>query len=392
MKSSRSPELILLLMACRLELQPDQKNQLSDFLATHSIDWDRVYRQADRHRLIPFLYRSLQNIDNIPSAFIDQLRHSYKATAIDGMVKIQQYRSVDTLLSANNIDHIAFKGIYLSEYCYPDNSLRISGDIDMLVSKDDALSTIRLLQANGYLLNKKHTLYVNDGDGRVLNDLYEVSLFKAIFNNNYIDIDLHWNIVCFNKDFATFDLNYIRSFPCYHTEVQIILLVAHHGVTNIWQKIYYINDLYFLMNNKDIDWPWLMSQMRSYGMERILLAGLYWCQQMWDLTLPQAILDLVRSKAVRQLVFEYEKNWELDTEKEFSPLVLSQFRYFAESQSQLSKKARIYSTFCTSRVFRASTFRIGKEIVYIPKEFGLITVFIRAARSFMAFFTTSRSV
>lgn len=392
MQSSRSPELIVLLMACRLDLQSDQKNQLTNFLATHSIDWDRVYKQADRHRLIPFLYRSLQEIERIPSVFIDQLRHSYQTTAIDSMIKLQQYRIVDTLLSANNIDHTAFKGVYLSEQCYPDSSLRISGDIDMLVSKDDAMAAIRLLQNNGYQLNKKHTLYVNDGDGRVLHDLYEVSLFKAIFNNNYVDIDLHWNIICFNKDFATFDLNYIRTFPDYYTEVQIILLIAHHGVTNIWQKIYYINDLYFLIKDKGIDWEWLMEKMRSYGMERIFLAGLYWCQQIWDLMLPQIIQDLVRSNEVRQLVSEYEKNWESDTPQEFSQLVLSQFRYFSKAQSQLSKKAKIYTTFCTSRVFRASTFKVGKKIVYVPKEFGLITFFIRAARSFMAFFTYPKSV
>lgn len=392
MKSNRSPELVLLLMACRLELQSDKKNQLINFLSANSIDWNRVYRQADRHRLIPFLYRILQQIEIVPPAFIDLLRKSCQTATIDSMIKLQQYRSVDTLLSTNSIDHIAFKGLYLSEYCYPDTSLRISGDIDILVSKDDAMSTIRLLQNNGYRLNKKHTLYVEDGEEKVLNDLYEVSLFKTLFNDNALDIDLHWNIICFNKDFATFDLRYIRSFSEYQTEVQVILLIAHHGVTNIWQKIYYINDLYFLVKDKEIDWEWLMEKMRGYGMERILLAGLGWCQQIWDLRLPQTIQQLVRSKDVEELVFEYEKNWEADTPQEFSPLVFSQFRYFSKAQSQLSKKAKIYTTFCTSRVFRASTFKVGKKIIYVPKEFGLITVFIRAVRSFMAFFTYPKSV
>ncbi|MEI7584888.1 MAG: hypothetical protein WCJ44_19575, partial [Runella sp.] len=51
----------------------------------------------------------------------------------------------------------------------------------------------------------------------------------------------------------------------------------------------------------------------------------------------------------------------------------------------VGKLVKIYFTFFTSRVFRASTFRFGEHLLYIPQELGLITIFIRATRSIYNF-------
>lgn len=66
-------------------------------------------------------------------------------------------------------------------------------------------------------------------------------------------------------------------------------------------------------------------------------------------------------------------------------LVVTQLMFFTKAQTQAGKLVKIYFTFFTSRVFRASTFRFGEHLLYIPQELGLITIFIRATRSIYNF-------
>ncbi|MCK8493628.1 nucleotidyltransferase family protein [Spirosoma sp. RP8] len=391
MNADHSPEIRLLQLVCTTDVPVEKKEQLTRFLSEYKLDWDRLYRLADRHRLTPFLYQSLQSLPNVPDSLVAALRTSYQVAAADNMIKLHQYRLLDKLLTDNGIAHIAFKGIYLAEHCYPVGSLRISGDLDVLVRVEDAFRTIELLRANQYELNQKHTLYYQDGEQRLLTELSEVSLFKPFFNNNYFDVDLHWKLLCFNKDYASFALDDLLAQTDYQTEVQVILLVTHHGVTNIWQQLYYINDLYFLLKDKDINWSWLLAEMRRYGMEQIFLVGLYWCQQIWKLPVPASVQTLVDAESVRQLAARYEKNWEADEPLAFSKLVLSQMAYFSKAQTQFGKRLRIFTTFGTSRVFRASTFKVGKQLIYVPKELGFVTVFVRAMRSLSRFFPATRS-
>lgn len=387
----RSSEVTLLLMACAVDLSAEEQAQLTAFLADTSLNWNRAYTLASRHRLTPFLYRTLRPIPSVPKAFLEALQQDCQAAAVDGLLKEQQYRQLASLLTHTGIAHMAFKGLYLARQAYPDSSLRISGDIDLLVGVDSVSQTIQLLQAHQYQLNETHALYYQAGEPRLLRDLYEVSLFKPFFTSHF-DIDLHWKIVCFNKDYASFTLDYVRSKPTLTTEVQVILLISHHGVTNIWQQIYYINDLYFLLKDKAIDWTWLLPEARRYGMEKLLLVGLHWCRQVWGFPLPPTVQERVLDEKIRLLAGEYEKNWEMHTPLGGSQLVLKQLTFFRKAQHELSQLVRIYITFISSRVFRASTFKPGGRLIFIPDELGFITVFVRAARSLLKFIPAFRSL
>ncbi len=375
-----SPELTVLLRACAVELSAEQTVQFTQLLTQHPPNWERLYTLAGRHRLTPFLYRTLQDIPAIPESFLATLRRDCQLSATDNLLKLREYHQVARLLADDGIAHIAYKGVYLAENGYPDPGLRICGDIDLLISTEATPQAIRLLQAHQYSLNKKHTLYWEHDARSLLDDLYEVSLFKPFFANHF-DIDLHWAVVCFNKHYHTFRLDDFLSQPTFSTELQVVLLVTHHGVTNIWQHVYYVNDLYFLLKDKPINWAWLLDKIRLYGLENVFLVGLYWCQQVWMLPLPPTIQGLVDMKPVQILAAMYEQNWELDQPLDMSNLVLKQLTFFADAQTHWAKLLRIFFTFLTSRVFRASTFKIGKRLIYIPKELGFITVFIRAGRS-----------
>lgn len=390
MKSGRSPEIVVLLMACTEEVTAEKKELLSQFLSQHPVNWDRLYALANRHRIAPFLYRLIQQVPNIPAKVLADLQNDCRAIATNNLLKIHHYRQFEQLLSNAGIQHLPLKGIFLAANCYPDNGWRSIGDLDVLVRKEDALPTVHLLESQGYHTNQKHTRYQQHDERSMLTDLHEISLFKPFFNNSHFDIDLHWGVVCFNKDYKTFELNEIQARPTLSTEWQVILLVTHHGGTNIWQLIYFVNDLYFLLREKTIDWSWLMQELRRYGLETIFLAGLHWCQQIWQLPLPPSVQQLIHMEKVQGLVKAYEKNWEGAETIALSQLIMDQVTFFAKAQTQAGRQVKIGLTFFSSRVFRAATFKVGHRLFYVPKELGFITVFVRAVRSLYRLLPTQR--
>ncbi|SOD78632.1 nucleotidyltransferase domain-containing protein [Spirosoma fluviale] len=387
---SFSPEVKLLLMACSVSLSPEKQNRLTDFLGQHAVNWDRVYTLAVRHRLTPFLYRSLYQIPAVPASFIRTLQEECRTAATDNLLKLHHYHQLAALLTENNIDHLPLKGVYLAEHFYPDSSLRISGDIDILVRRDDGFRAIRLLQANDYELNNQQRLHWQQGEEVILDDLHEVSLFKPFFNNSHFDIDLHWQILCFNRHYARFDLNYVRAQPNVSAEREIVLLIVHHGVNNVWQQLYYINDLYFSLHNRDINWNWLLEELRRYGIEEVFLAGLYWCVHIWELPLPKAVESLVNSSRLRSLADRYAENWEADEPSKYSKLIVKQATLLLNAQTRIGKQLTVCGTFLSSRIFRYSIFKVGNRFVYVPKELGLITLFVRAGQSLTRFLPTRR--
>lgn len=385
MQVDLSSEVTLLMMACSIELPAEKREKLTQFVTHQPINWNRLYALAERHRLKPFLFRSLRQIPAVSESFIATLKQDCQLTTTDNMLKIHQYHTVATLLSENGIEQIPLKGIYLAEHVYPDSGLRISGDIDLLVKPDDVFATIDLLQKHQYHLSEKQDLQWRQGEKRILSDLYEVSLFKPFFNNSQFDIDLHWKIMGFNQHYALFDLTYVQSQSAFEAERKIVLLATHHGVNNIWQQMYYINDLYFTLVKADVNWPWLLQELSRCGFKEVFLAGLYWCQQIWDLPLPLPVQDLVASARIRSLAEAYARSWEVEKPYEFSHLVLRQLTLLLTAQTSIGDRLKTCATFLTSRVFRYSLFRVGKRLIYVPKELGFITIFIRAVQSLLRF-------
>ncbi len=387
MNPNRPPEIELLLLACTVDVSPERKAQLIQFLGQHSIDWARLYALANRHRITPFLYRTFQQLPSIPPDFLETLQRECRAIATDNLLKLHQYQQVNTLLTDEGIAHLVLKGAYLAQHFYPETGLRPTGDIDLLISREDTLRTIRFLELKQYQLGPKHQLYLQQSGQAILDELYEVSLFKPFFTSSF-DIDLHWSVMCFNKDFQLFSLNDIVAQPAFAREMEIVLLVVHHGVNNVWQHIYYANDLYFLLADKRLNWPWLMQTMRHHGLERVFLAGLYWCQQVWQLPLPSFIEEAIGTNRIQLLAKAYEKNWPTNNTVVLSRLILQQLILFTKAQTRFSIVLKIWGTFVSSRVFRASTFQIGKRRLYIAKEFGFITIFLRAFGSLYRFLPT----
>ena len=151
MRVSKRAEIDLLLSCVRIRLEPDTSGRIRS-LVQKEIDWDCLVQAAIRHRVMPLLYRSLKNTcpEAVPNAYLEQLRDSFLANAARNVFLTNKLFEILSLLKANNILALPFKGPVLAESVFGNLSLRQFVDLDVLVYKRDALRARDLLMSKGY--------------------------------------------------------------------------------------------------------------------------------------------------------------------------------------------------------------------------------------------------
>lgn len=373
MKTRQSTEINLLLRACSAEPSASKTAGLELFLEQHSLDWDRLLKLAHYHRVIPLLYRAFREVPSVPDTFLSTLRQECVLITTDNLIKLREYHRVASILDGQKIDHVAFKGVYLAEHSYPERGLRSIGDMDILVDAKDLYKTIGVLAPEGYRVGDKYKPYLYHSAGVIWNELHEISLIKPYFNTGRFDIDLHWRVDCLLKEIGAFELSDFRSSPGFIVEKQVILLVLHHGVTNSWGRIGYINDLYFSLSQADVNWDWLLKKINQCQLKVTFFEGLQWCQQLWKLALPASVQEQMQGYNLTMLNEAQEKRWDKQSIPSFRRATVN----FANKQPTSADRVKIYGCYVHSFIFRSSVINLHRRQFYIPKEWGFATAIIR---------------
>jgi len=87
-----------------------------------------------------------------------------------------ELKTICSLFSEANIEHLPLKGSILQAY-YPENWMRTSCDIDILVKKENVDACVKALCENGYTLEGDH--------------FHDMSLYSA----NNVHLELHYNLI-----------------------------------------------------------------------------------------------------------------------------------------------------------------------------------------------------
>ena len=110
-------------------------------------DWDSVLYEALQQAVFPIAFSYLEDmslINEVRQAYIKQ-NAEYQASAIRNFY---YHSELHKLLSANNIMYVILKG-QASAYYYSDPILRVMGDVDFLIHKEERDKVDQLLLDKG---------------------------------------------------------------------------------------------------------------------------------------------------------------------------------------------------------------------------------------------------
>lgn len=284
----------LLLLTAR-SVSTDSQRQRIEALLREPIDWPYIIRTATRHRIHFLLYKTLCHhseylSDNPSFVSLKQRWHACSTRAVQLYAKLI---GLMTLFGSENIQAIPFKGSVLGDLAYGDFTLREFGDLDILVSRNHAIRSIRLLETKGFqpelsLDDRQLKSFISQKNGLSFTSRY-----------SGLAVDLHWEMsakyVPSPMTYEAFETR-LRNITIENKTItlpsteDVLLYQCIHGSRECWCYLESISSLAGLITrNPGINWHLVWQLAGQHRCERILLVPLHMAHRLFDIELPNYI-------------------------------------------------------------------------------------------------------
>lgn len=316
-KLKNEEQLLLRCAHIRIDTN-DQKEIIS--IVKSGLDWDYLLKLTERHKLQQLLYWQLNKISGreLPAVDLKYLSNFFKNNASKNLFYMREIVSIVKLLSEMSIESFPYKGPILAHQVYGNLSLRQFGDLDLLVKKEDVITIKKILISQGY----KPEFDLNSTQER--NYLNSQRELKFINESKGISLEIHWKfsgiflkLPRYAEKLLLNNLNSINiggvSIPDISPE-NLILILSIHNASHYWSRLSWLVDIVTLIDNREIDWTYVLETAQKLSIKHILLINLYLCHILLDLRLDSSIISLLSNKSIIKTSHIFVKNM-------FSPTV-----------------------------------------------------------------------
>ena len=303
-----------LILSCGHSQVNDELEKKIMKLVNLDLDWKYIMDMATRHRLRPLLYHNLNKIcpDKVPDDVLASSREFYHSNVRKNLMMTGELVKVMKLLEENGVNAVTYKGPVLAQMAYGNVGYREFGDIDVFISKNDAIKAKKIMLDWGYNLKDKikveESLYLSlDSEYRFLN------------KNKTALIEINWNFEGLFLSFSRspeFLLSNLETFNYNGFAFKIpkitnhLLMLAIHSSNHNWNRLSWINDIAQFIRINNIYWSEVLIKAEEIGVKRILLINLFLAKDLFDLDLPEEVLIHIKSdNKVQKTSFEIKKRF-----------------------------------------------------------------------------------
>ncbi|MCU1268955.1 MAG: hypothetical protein JWN74_249 [Acidobacteriaceae bacterium] len=305
------PEFELLVACC----DNTKKSDLTPLLAP-DLDWDRVLKSAEHHRLLPALFEAFTS----QNQSLAELRERARNHAWRSLQFTAELKKIARCFKQHGIPFLAHKGPALAQVLYGDPARRQFGDLDLLVKPADVPQARTALVELGYepglrLSPVQENSYLHSGYEYVFGLNSEPNL-----------VELQWQIVprfCAIK----FEMQALfeRSIEIEVDGARIrtlgyedqMLVLSVHAAKHEWAQLGMLRDIVTLARF-DLDWTWIVTEACRLGIFKILQVSLLVVRELFFRELPEAVesMPVVRgaAKLAHTVVTKLQSNYGPDTE------------------------------------------------------------------------------
>jgi Uncharacterised nucleotidyltransferase len=267
-------------------------------ILSRPLDWERILRLVDHHRVVPRVYGSLSVLSHlVPTEPLDALRSRYQNNARKTLWFTAEMVRILTRLESAGIKALPYKGPDLAQALYGEVTERQFGDLDILILPADAPKAKAALLDLGYkpgieLASRAESAYL---ERAYVETGYEYS-FKAARGSNLVE--LQWRIVprFYSVDFDVADFleraDEImlggRRMRTLRAE-DLLLVLCVHAAKHVWIQLSWLCDIAQLVKSSQLDWDAIHDEARRLGIERIVTLNLFLAHELLGSAMPPAI-------------------------------------------------------------------------------------------------------
>lgn len=293
----------------RTEISPTALAVLVDIAAAdpsrplHAADvnWDEVLVGLGRHALIglAFHYLACNPGSIVPSAFRDAVKKAHSLAALRMAIIHRNLFQLLEQLNASGLDYLVVKGPAVAFAVYPDPSLRVFNDLDLVVRECDWQRAHALLTGLGFQQeedlpappSKLHpkmvcyeTTYIHSASGFKVEIHYDDLLNAGLAAR---DVEGFWQRANWMEARGV-------SFKVLSAEDQLMHLCAHahyHSYT----RLNWFSDLALLLRGPNlVQWDRLLEVVRAEDAAVPVYYSLYFLQQLLGVPVPADVLQILR--------------------------------------------------------------------------------------------------
>lgn len=274
-----------------------------EFARSGGFDWEYVARLAQRHAVVPLVYRALQTYARgaAPEPIRKALFEKYRANSARNILLAGELLRVTSLFESEGTGVLAYKGPALAIAAFGDLSLRRFVDLDLIVRERDLERASKLLRGLGYatqgltpaqesaLAGTQHAVsYARDGG------LLIVELHRDVASKDFAEVMLDegaWS--------RAVRVPLLGGTVATHAPEDLLLALCVHGTKHLWERLAWVCDVAGVINsNPELDWNAVFSRARAAHVERMLLLGLMLARSLACAQLPEEIWRKVREDEV----------------------------------------------------------------------------------------------
>ena len=243
----------------------------------------------------------------MPAEVKTQLQDESCALQGSNLLLTREMLRVLSLLEAEGIRAIPFKGPTLAMMAYGNLALRQFNDLDFLLQPADIPRARAVLSLHGY--RSQHPL------GRTQEDAYFRSLCQLplLHEEHSILVELHSKVTPRDFSFSADQTFWQRLIPVSmlgkevltFSREDLLLILCVHGAKHVWCCLGWICDVANLLSvSPGIDWGQVTDQARRTGCERMLRLGLFLAHDLLGAPLPKMVFNGDHKDSVVQLLAE----------------------------------------------------------------------------------------
>ncbi|UFH52839.1 nucleotidyltransferase family protein [Spirosoma sp. KNUC1025] len=298
-------ELTLLILCLQRHLGSKlEKNTLINYVAEKQINWHKFLELASIHNVSIIVGKSLNDIPTIwiPNTTASYFRSSYSTAVENHFMLLNELKGIITLFNQYSIPLIPFKGMTIAQF-YGNAVWRQSGDLDIIIRKDDIGKAIEVLVLSGY--ERPNQVYLED-------DLERRHSYP--FKKGTVVLDLHWNITDESELFcypiekvwleSEKELFYGIQAQVLSKKNLIITTCIHHGLRNSWNELRFILDFSIFANDNWVNWEEIVKEAERLKIKRILLVGVSLANTLFRVSIPTCINKDIK---IDKKVFEIQE-------------------------------------------------------------------------------------
>ena len=271
-----------ILLSARTHLSASLEDRLGDLLQ-EDLDWRYIQRKSQAHHVTPLLYNSLRRFERcVPSEILSHMRSQARQNGMRNHLARAELLRILRRFQEHGVIGMPYKGPTLAESVYGDLSLRIFGDLDILVPPGRVPKAKEALTSLGY-----QSMYsLNRAEERLyLRADCEAQFGRPTAGGGYSIVELHWGVL---PAFFTLSLDADRlwqsasevegegvRYALMSPESQLLAMCLH-AWRHLWNPLQCICDLNeFLDRYQDrLDWDEIRARAQALRCEKVVITSL----------------------------------------------------------------------------------------------------------------------